>query len=771
MARLRRSTATTSKEQPKKRKTIETDSEDESKDGFKERKSSSRENSPVNQSKRSKSLQGTPVKKTAHKPKTLNKPTAKRPHVSDDDNVVEILSLSDDEVETARSSTSKKTNKKTSVSKFEEESLHDDQDLPENEESKNESRRASENEDSDDYILKPQFVNHFAHFCETHQVKRTGMLMALDEIDQLIQQKGLTLNNTSLNSAIKAAHSSRTHSTSKKSSRSKKKEETFESVEEEDIPEGEWEVESIKDWIITPSGKLLFRVAWKYWTGDDTWEPLENVKNSWELVEEFLDSRYHSYKTEEGKKLIEKDARDLSRLFLILKRITSESDGSADLGIVIKLLLPFKEEVKKPMIDLLEEDSPSEDDEDSGGDDDSSFEEKKKEKMKKKEKEKQAEEKKAEVPFLPHEFSKTPDYLDILNCEWSKTPSLTKHNREKLYDALNKKCKELYMYFQPEKRFNATQVLGIVFQTLEIEKKFGSVEKFFHFCDERKKTLEKLNDLEKQINKSIKDLKDGPPTIFENLYDNELPAKFDFVKDYVYHPSIEIVDAVVKCDCHATAEDGKCGKKCPCIKENGRLPYNEQGTLLLDGRNAIYECNETCGCGPDCRFKVISRGRTHALGVFKTHDGRGYGLKALESIPKKKFVICYIGELIPKSERDSREKTQKEWMTTYMMDLDFNERGEAAFAVDARFKANLARFINHSCNPNLYINPSWSSNLDRDQPTIAFFSVRNIAKGEELFIDYNAGLQDVDLGDCDEEDIKESFICKCGADNCRGIIF
>jgi histone-lysine N-methyltransferase SUV39H len=106
-----------------------------------------------------------------------------------------------------------------------------------------------------------------------------------------------------------------------------------------------------------------------------------------------------------------------------------------------------------------------------------------------------------------------------------------------------------------------------------------------------------------------------------------------------------------------------------------------------------------------------------------------------------------------------------------MMDLDFNDLGHAKYAVDARFKGNLARFINHSCNPNLCINPSWSSNLDRDQPTIAFFSCRNIAKGEELFIDYNAALDDCDIHDVDEEEKNQSFVCKCGASNCRGIIF
>lgn len=63
-----------------------------------------------------------------------------------------------------------------------------------------------------------------------------------------------------------------------------------------------------------------------------------------------------------------------------------------------------------------------------------------------------------------------------------------------------------------------------------------------------------------------------------------------------------------------------------------RFPYQKGGLLInqyLDDRFPIYECNRKCGCGPQCKTRLVQRGRTVKLEIFKTED-RGWG----------KFATC-----------------------------------------------------------------------------------------------------------------------------------
>ncbi|CAB9523077.1 36 and H4 lysine-20 specific [Seminavis robusta] len=73
--------------------------------------------------------------------------------------------------------------------------------------------------------------------------------------------------------------------------------------------------------------------------------------------------------------------------------------------------------------------------------------------------------------------------------------------------------------------------------------------------------------------------------------------------------------------------------------------------------------------------------------------------------------------------------------------------------VDARETANMARFINHSCDPNCIL---WRFNVGgymRD----GIFALRDIQPGEFLSYDYHF---DTKQGD--------KFVCRCGSKNCRG---
>lgn len=77
-------------------------------------------------------------------------------------------------------------------------------------------------------------------------------------------------------------------------------------------------------------------------------------------------------------------------------------------------------------------------------------------------------------------------------------------------------------------------------------------------------------------------------------------------------------------------------------------------------------------------------------------------------------------------------------------------------AVDAKDYGNVARFINHSCNPNLFVQPTLSTHLDDSMPKICLFASRDTFPGEELTYDYGVEfVMDVLKGRC-----------LCGAHNC-----
>ena len=54
------------------------------------------------------------------------------------------------------------------------------------------------------------------------------------------------------------------------------------------------------------------------------------------------------------------------------------------------------------------------------------------------------------------------------------------------------------------------------------------------------------------------------------------------------------------------------------------------------------------------------------------------------------------------------------------------------FCIDANNYGNIARFINHSCTPNLTPVKVFASHQDLRFPHIALFANRDIKKGEEL---------------------------------------
>ena len=80
--------------------------------------------------------------------------------------------------------------------------------------------------------------------------------------------------------------------------------------------------------------------------------------------------------------------------------------------------------------------------------------------------------------------------------------------------------------------------------------------------------------------------------------------------------------------------------------------------------------------------------------IFRTSDGRGWGVKTLDFIRKSQFVMEYVGEIITNEEAEQRGKMYDAAQQTYLFDLDLDT--EASYAIDAYHFGNVSHFINHS---------------------------------------------------------------------------
>ena len=109
--------------------------------------------------------------------------------------------------------------------------------------------------------------------------------------------------------------------------------------------------------------------------------------------------------------------------------------------------------------------------------------------------------------------------------------------------------------------------------------------------------------------------------------------------------------------------------------------------------------------------------------VRRTSKISGSGVFAGEVIAKDRRIREYTGELIPQSEAARREAGYLSRGRIWI----FNINGR--WARDAAIGGNLARYINHACHPNCYV--------DIKEHTIWIRASRRIRLGEELTYDYN----------------------------------
>lgn len=135
------------------------------------------------------------------------------------------------------------------------------------------------------------------------------------------------------------------------------------------------------------------------------------------------------------------------------------------------------------------------------------------------------------------------------------------------------------------------------------------------------------------------------------------------------------------------------------------------------------------------------------FGKSAIHD---WGLFAMEPIAADEMVIEYVGQMVRPSVADLRESKYEAVGigSSYLFRIDLEH------IIDATKCGNLARFINHSCNPNCYAKVI----TIESQKKIVIYSKQPIGVNEEITYDYKFPIED------------EKIPCLCGAATCRGTL-
>lgn len=135
----------------------------------------------------------------------------------------------------------------------------------------------------------------------------------------------------------------------------------------------------------------------------------------------------------------------------------------------------------------------------------------------------------------------------------------------------------------------------------------------------------------------------------------------------------------------------------------------------------------------------------------------GNGMFAVAQIRKGERLIEYKGLRRTHEEVDAGDSGDIESGHTFLFTL--NE----GYVIDANVDGNVARWINHGCDPNCeaFVHEGAHGDLRKDRVIIE--SRRAIAAGEELTYDYG-----ITLAERHTPRLKKIWACRCGAKDCTG---
>ncbi|NXS25012.1 SETMR methyltransferase, partial [Mystacornis crossleyi] len=216
--------------------------------------------------------------------------------------------------------------------------------------------------------------------------------------------------------------------------------------------------------------------------------------------------------------------------------------------------------------------------------------------------------------------------------------------------------------------------------------------------------------------------------------------------------------------------------RCPCLRRGEnyssslRLRLAEQPEQRFS--RPVFECNSLCRCGDGCQNRLVQRGLRLRLQVFRT-ERKGWGVRALEPIPGGSFVCEYAGEVLGSAEAHRRMRAQTAQEPNYIIAVreHLHDGRVMETFVDPTYVGNVGRFLNHSCEPNLFMVPV---RVDSMVPKLALFAAADISAGEELSYDYSGRFRNLPGTSREHEPLEEENRlrkpCYCGSSMCASFL-
>ncbi|NWV48617.1 SETMR methyltransferase, partial [Daphoenositta chrysoptera] len=228
------------------------------------------------------------------------------------------------------------------------------------------------------------------------------------------------------------------------------------------------------------------------------------------------------------------------------------------------------------------------------------------------------------------------------------------------------------------------------------------------------------------------------------------------------------------CSCRS----GCCAPpQCPCLRHGES--YGSGPRLRLAGQRAprfsrpVFECGSLCRCGQGCGSRLVQRGLRLRLQAFRTAR-KGWGVRALQPVPAGSFVCEYAGEVLGAAEARRRLRAQAAQQPNYIIAVreHLHDGRVLETFVDPTRVGNVGRFLNHSCEPNLFMVPV---RVDSMVPKLALFAATDISAGEELTYDYSGRFHNLPATSREDKPLEEEENtlrkpCYCGSRTCASFL-
>ena len=219
------------------------------------------------------------------------------------------------------------------------------------------------------------------------------------------------------------------------------------------------------------------------------------------------------------------------------------------------------------------------------------------------------------------------------------------------------------------------------------------------------------------------------------------------------------------CQCESKCVSGGDGS-CHCNMAYDEPSGSFRDEYLLPESPPVFECNSKCTCSNKCPNRMTQHLPSLDLNVFET-ERKGFGVRTAHLLQKGTFVGEYVGEVISTDLATKRLQSLRDTDSCYI--LQYREHTNNGLVlttnVDASFKGNIMRFVNHSCSPNLTMVAVRSDSI---LPRLCLFANRDVDVLEELCFSY--------FGKMGSQIVSSDGIqfgrkpCLCESENCVGFL-